>query len=315
MKAVFAGTRGSVPIANPQSVNYGGNTTCVRIVSECLPQRFALVVDAGTGFVPLSFDLLKEGVKEVSVLFSHYHPDHTQGIFLSPILFTKAIRLRLFGPIEANVGPEEMMRALMRSPYFPVDYKEVGSHITCKGFDFQRNWVCLFHPKGGMKAMNVEEYEKLLTAGKTIPIGNGKYPVNECLVVTMYKARHPESTISYRFEEKPTGKVFVFLTDHENEDGIPMSFKAHLQNADLLVMDAQYTRLMYNERTAGFGHGTADYCVRVAEEVGAKVLGLTHHNPSSTDADIEAILAEGMAKLNGSGLQIFACRDYQEVDV
>ena len=163
--------------------------------------------------------------------------------------------------------------------------------------------------------MNVEEYERIIMDGKHLPIGKGKYLVDECLVITMYKARHPESTISYRFEEKPTGKTFVFLTDHENEDGIPLALRHHLRRADLLVMDSQYKRKTYEESTAGFGHGTADYCVRVAEFVGAKKLGLTHHSPFSTDADIEAILAEGMAKLNGGDLEVFACRDYQEVDV
>ena len=315
MKVFFAGTRGSVPIANFQSVIFGGNTTCLRVMSECLPPGFALVVDAGSGFVPLSMELLKEGIKEVAVLFTHYHHDHTQGLFLSPILFIKPIKLRLFGPVEADVGPREMLRDMMKSPYFPVDAREVASHITCRGLDFPRTWVGLFHSKGGSRMINVEEYERIVAAGQHLPIGKGKYPVDECLVVTMYKARHPESTISYRFEERPTGKVFVLLTDHENEDGIPQALKAHLGGADLLVMDSQYKRKTYDESTAGFGHGTADYCVRVAKTVGAKYLGLTHHSPFSTDADIKAILAEGAVKLKGSDLEIFVCHDYQEVDV
>jgi phosphoribosyl 1,2-cyclic phosphodiesterase len=315
MKVMFYGTRGSVPISNPSSVEYGGNTTSVRIISECLPEKMALVVDAGSGFVPLSFQLLQENIEDIALLFSHYHHDHTQGLFLSPTIFIKGIRMRLFGPIESQVDPDQMMKDMMRSPYFPVDYKEVASHITCKGFDYPRTWVCLFHPIGGMKTMRVDEYERLVQAGKTIPIGSGKYAAEECLVVTMYKSRHPESTISYRFEEKPTGKVFVFLTDHENEDGIPMALRAHLQNADLLVMDAQYTRDKYQTKTAGYGHGTADYCVRVAENVDAKVLGLTHHDLTATDADVEAVLAEGRSALNGSSLQLFACRDYQTVEI
>jgi len=280
-----------------------------------LPKELALVVDAGSGFVPLSSGLLKEGIKEVTVMFSHFHHDHTQGIFLSPVLFIKAIKLRLFGPIEAGIGPREMMGNLMRSQFFPVDFSEVGSHVICTGFDFPKIWVCLFHPKGGMKTMKVDDYERLVASEKTIPIGAGKYPVGECLVITMHKSRHPESTISYRFEEKPTGKIFVFLTDHENEDGIPLSLKSHLKDASLLVMDSQYTRKSYDTANAGFGHGTADYCVRIAQGVGAKMLGLTHHNPVSTDKDVEAILAEGMTKLNGGKLEIFACRDYQEVEV
>jgi len=314
MKIQFAGTRGSVPISNPKSVRFGGNTTCLRVSSDCLPPGFALVVDSGTGFVPLSMQLLKEGIKEVSVLFTHYHHDHTQGLLLSPILFIKAVKLRLFGPVEADIGPREMLETIMKPPFFPVDYREVASHILYDKFDFPRAWVLLFHAKGGMKKLTVDEYERLTKEGKNIPIGTGKYPVSECLVVTMHKASHPESTISYRFEEKNTGKVFVFLTDHENADGLPLSLKAHLKGADLLVMDSQYSRKTYNERTAGFGHGTADYCVRTALACNAKMLGLTHHDPMSSDEAIEAVLAEGMALLpDPSVLQVFACCDYQEV--
>ncbi|GBE16765.1 hypothetical protein BMS3Abin15_00588 [bacterium BMS3Abin15] len=78
MKVKLYGTRGSVPVANSKSVQFGGNTTCVRVMSDCIPESMALIIDAGTGFVPLSNDILQEGgIEETLILFTHYHHDHT----------------------------------------------------------------------------------------------------------------------------------------------------------------------------------------------------------------------------------------------
>ncbi|HPZ07219.1 MAG TPA: MBL fold metallo-hydrolase [Candidatus Eremiobacteraeota bacterium] len=315
MKVKFYGTRGSIAISNRESIKYGGNTTCIRIYSECLPKDLVMGIDGGTGFVPMSYDILREGVvKEVVLMFTHYHHDHILGLFLSPITFMKNIKLKLFGPVDGNIGVKKMMEDFMRPPYFPVHYKEVNSHITCMNLEFPRTLVILFHPHG-YKIMNIDDFERITGSNGFIPIGKGKYPVEEFLVVTMYKSRHPEQTVSYRFEEKSTGKKFVFLTDHENEDGIPNSFKAHVEGVHLLVMDSQYSREKYDKMTAGYGHGTPDYCVRVAETLNVKKLGLTHHDPSSRDKDIEAILEEAKRASTKNDIQIFACADYEEVEV
>lgn len=315
MKIHLYGTRGSIPISNPDSKRYGGNTTCLQVISPCLPQGTVLIIDAGSGFVPASSKLLKDGVKEVMVLLTHYHHDHTGGLLLSPLTFIKSIKMTVCGVVEGGIGPKEMMKGIMKPPFFPVDFKEVGSHFSFKGFDLPRSAVIVFHPVEGCKFFNIDEYEGLLKKGKHIPVGKGKRLIDECLVVTMYKSNHPEQTISFRLEEKPTGKVFVFLTDHENSDGISNGLKAHLAKTDLLIMDSQYSREVYDLKTAGFGHGTPDYCVRVAEAVGAKRLGLTHHDPASTDADIDRILREAELAATGNEFEMFACADYQEVDV
>ncbi|GBE16764.1 beta-lactamase superfamily domain protein [bacterium BMS3Abin15] len=182
--------------------------------------------------------------------------------------------MKLCGPVENGKGAREMVEDLMRPPYFPVHCKEVRSHIDHKNFEFPKTLVTLIHPQGGYKFMNLDKYERLIRDEKFLPIGKGRYPVGECLVVTMYKSHHPEYTISYRFEEKTTGKVFVFLTDHENEAAASIEIKNHLKKVDLLVMDAQYSGKKYELRTAGFGHGTPGYCAELAKIVGAKILDL-----------------------------------------
>jgi len=329
MKVTFYGTRGSVPIANPQSVVTGGNTTCLRIESQCLPKGTWLVVDAGSGFVPLCYAALKDGIKALQLLFTHYHWDHTQGLPLGPLTFIKPIPIHVWGTVDEGLGPRDILEVSMKRPVFPVDFSEVASHFFFHKIDHPNTHVILIHPEGGVKMMDVDQFEGF--DGKPLPIGKDgrKYPRSECLVVRMMKSYHPEKTISYRFEEGPTGKVFVILTDHENQDALSTGLKAFLKDADLLAMDSQYSRAKYENQTAGFGHGTPDYCVRVALEVGAKQLGLTHHDPASTDKQVEEILAEArrffeekVAVLKEKNpnkpiplttKNIFACRDYQTV--
>jgi ribonuclease BN (tRNA processing enzyme) len=116
-----------------------------------------------------------------------------------------------------------------------------------------------------------------------------------------------------------THRVFVFLTDHENTDGIPVDLLRHLQNADLLIEDAQYADSVYRTRTAGFGHATPEYCALLATKAGVKSLGLTHHDPMASDEEVEKRVAEARAKAKELGNhklaeRIFGCACYDSYD-
>jgi ribonuclease BN (tRNA processing enzyme) len=82
-------------------------------------------------------------------------------------------------------------------------------------------------------------------------------------------------------------------------------------------MDTQYTRKKYEEFTAGWGHGTPDYTARIAKTVKAKALGLTHHDPASSDVLIDEIVETARAILAADGITIpvFGCRDYMAVEI
>ncbi|NOR86681.1 MAG: hypothetical protein GQ527_03640 [Bacteroidales bacterium] len=308
-------TRGSVPVSRSGVNKYGGNTTCLRIESECIPKGTALVIDAGTGFLPLAYDLLKEDVKPVIVLQTHYHHDHTQGFLLAPLTFIKVIPMHLYGPVQNGIGPKEAMETIMRKPFFPIDFKLVSSHFHCHKFEYPQQKVILLHPQGGVKMLNVDDYERaLLKDGLMTFASKQRFNVEECLVVRMHPSEHPEQTVSFRFEERPSNKVFCLLTDHESQDGIPMSLKNHLKDVDLLIQDVQYDEVTYQTRTAGYGHGTPKYAVRLAIAVGAKKLGLTHHDLMANDEKIDAILEEAVGCLKSDSSltadDLFACQDY-----
>jgi ribonuclease BN (tRNA processing enzyme) len=230
----------------------------------------------------------------------------------------KHIPLHFIGPIDSEIGPKKMMESLLVPPFFPVHYKKVASHFHYKGLDFPGMYVILYHPLGGQKILSNDEFEKTESSKAQINFSTSKYSLNECLVVKMFKSSHPEQTISYRFEERSTGRIGVILTDHEKQAGLPMELGTHLRGAHFIAMDSQYTEERYNHPkfpTAGFGHATPDYCATTALQVECEHLGLIHHDPESTDEDVDSILASAQRILQDSEIQVSAIEDYQEIVV
>lgn len=310
------GTRGSLPVADRNKIKHGGNTTCIGVESKCLPSDMALCIDAGTGFLPFSKIALEAGMKRLVLLHTHYHHDHTQGMLIAPPVYMDSISIEVFGPVEKSVGPREVYEKLMDPPIHPVAFGAVSHHLSFHKMENPSTKIIVTHPKGGVKMIDIEQYKKNTTLGKHIPFGSGAhFPIEECLVISMHLTDHPERTVAYRFDDKPLGKSFVFLTDEEVRASIPLSLKNFVHAADLLVQDAQYSKAIYETKTAGFGHGTPEYVVRLATECGVKRVGITHHDPLSSDADIEALVQEGCQAAQGRELEFFACCDYQSIEV
>ena len=76
LKVKFWGVRGSYPAPGAGTVRYGGNTACVEIRAG----ERTIILDAGTGIIPLGRELARRRAPEVVLLFSHLHHDHTQGL-------------------------------------------------------------------------------------------------------------------------------------------------------------------------------------------------------------------------------------------
>ena len=316
MRVKLYGTRGSTPGQPRGSHRYGGNTTCLRIISDCIPADTGFAVDAGSGFFDLSKDLLKEGTRKIATVFTHWHHDHSQGLCLAPHTFI-GDSFTIWGPQEHSVGPRQVLQRIFAPPLFPVPFAEVAHRFKFKSLESIGTQVLVIHPVGGFALLPVNTFRALETTHEQIAFRSGRFDIKECMIVRMHKTVHPEYTISYRFEERPTGRVFVFLTDQEKQSASPASLRRHLAEADLLVMDAQYAEARYLE-TAGFGHGTPEYCVQTAIDAHVGRLGLTHHDPNATDDDIDMRLAEALAYAKermGAPNSIFACADYMELDV
>lgn len=274
LKVKFWGVRGSYPTPGEGTVKYGGNTACVEV---CAGER-TIILDAGTGIIPLGRELARRHVLETVLLFSHLHHDHTQGFpFFVPAYLPNA-RLHVFGP---GGTPETLSRVLehnQSSETFPVSLRDMASSK-----DIQ----------------SVRESQVIVWGGAGVHVmdsGEGLGNDNEAVVIRIHKSyAHPGGVYAYRITWR--GKSIVYATDTEGYVGTDRRLAQFAKDTDVLIHDAQYSEEHYWGQLAGFpstqgyGHSTAAMAceVAIAAEVGQLIL--FHHDPSYSDArvgDIEA---------------------------
>ena len=107
MRVRIWGCRGSIPTPGPQTVEAGGNTSCIEI---SLDNGSVFVLDAGTGIRELGDDLLERGAREIQLLLTHLHLDHLEGLRFFGPLFDPETRIDLWGPRSPVLGLEERVR-------------------------------------------------------------------------------------------------------------------------------------------------------------------------------------------------------------
>lgn len=315
MRWISWGTRGSLPVAGRRHALHGGSTTCLEVKSDCLPSDMALVVDAGTGFLPFALALDKQ-VKRMLLLQTHYHLDHTFGFLIAPPVYNPGLKITIAGPSEHGKGPEEVYGEIMRPPHAPVPFESVKGHIEFLRIEHPTERVMVVHPLGGVTQVKASLFQKRDAAKGQISFGKkGSYDISECLVIRMMRSQHPENTFTFRFEERPTGKIGVFLTDDEARRSIPGAMKQFVSGAHVLLQDCQYFESEYDGGKAGFGHGTPEYCVNLATAGGVRRLYLTHHDPSHGDDDLERLLSEAadVAGRYGDAIYVEMAKDGMEI--
>jgi phosphoribosyl 1,2-cyclic phosphodiesterase len=278
MKITIWGCRGSITTPGPNTVRYGGNSTCLEIRSA---EGRLLVVDAGSGVRNLGKALQHESaVPEIRFFFTHPHWDHLAGFpFFEPAYSDRYTITFCSGPHAENTVRKYVSHQ-MEPPYFPVAF----SHLRAT-FNFR----C--------------EYPKM---------ENGNCPLGsiECRA---FPLNHPNGGHGYKFIEN--GKTFVFLTDNElgfsHENGMPREeYVKFCKGADVLLHDAQYTDEEY-QHTRGWGHSTYTDAARLAIDAGVKRLGLFHHDPDRTDDDLDRQLDLCRKQIHeaGSPVECFGCAE------
>ncbi|MDE0576157.1 MAG: MBL fold metallo-hydrolase [Opitutales bacterium] len=260
----FWGTRGSIACPGPDTVKYGGNTTCFEVT--CGSRR--IIIDAGTGIRALGKKImLEEGnILDTDIFFTHTHMDHIQGLpFFAP-LYNPKNNVRLHsGHLQPPYDLQGLIGTmLMKDPIFPVPSSLIEQACTFNDY----NCGQVFEPEEG-------------------------------IVIRTGKLNHPNGACGYRIEFE--GKAIAICTDTEHfEDGIDQSVVSLSHDADVMVYDSAYTEEEY-EKFKGWGHSTWQEAVKVAEAANVKQTFLFHHDPSHDDAKMDAI-AEEVAKIR-SGIR------------
>src|SRR5690606_15977587 len=127
-KIKFWGVRGSYPTPGESTIKYGGNTSCVEINAG----GKTIILDVGTGIIPLGRELVKKMTQEkrdleLLLLFSHLHHDHTQGFpFFIPAYLPKT-KLHMYGPGGTAETVKLILENNQSSETFPVSLHEMAS--------------------------------------------------------------------------------------------------------------------------------------------------------------------------------------------
>ena len=304
MKVRFWGVRGSIPTPGPDTVRYGGETTCfeIRAGSELT------ILDAGSGIRRLGLHLLKEAKGKpinAHLLMTHTHWDHIQGFPFFVPGFIPNNTFHLYGCGNTNRKLEEILAGQMEHEYSPVSLGEMGAT---------------------MKFTRISEQH---------------FEIGDIKIQTMFM-NHPGRALGYRFEHN--GNVLVFTGDHEPYDHFLSTAEEAYQidgeklsvselaidqvtsrlndklvkfaaGADLFIFDTAYTYEMYKAGRQGWGHSYPEYAVDIAMRAGAKRLALTHYDPLETDKEVDAKIKHTRQLIRdlGSGIEYFGAQVDLEV--
>ncbi|RPJ23199.1 MAG: MBL fold metallo-hydrolase [Chloroflexi bacterium] len=279
LRVKFWGVRGSYPTPGVGTVKYGGNTACVEIRTG----ERTIILDAGTGIIPLGRELARRSALEVVLLFSHLHHDHTQGFpFFVPAYMPNA-RLHIFGPGGTPETLSQVLEHNQSSETFPVSLRDMASSKDIQSV--RESQVILWDEAG------VRVAESTAGAG------------NDAILIRIHKSyAHPGGVYVYRITWH--GKSVVYATDTEGYVGMDRKLAQFAKDADVLIHDAQYSEEHYWGQlagfpsTQGFGHSTVAMACEVAAAAEARQLILFHHDPSYTDTRVAGMEAAAQARFN-----------------
>ena len=249
LRLKFWGVRGSIACPGPNTVRYGGNTSCVEV--RC--GQDLLILDAGTGLRELAESIEQERPLKANLFLTHTHLDHVCGLPFFQPLFNPSTNLKIWG---GHLPPDRPIRQvldlLMMDPLWPIQLDDLKAEVTFHNF----------------------------VAGDTL------VPINGIDVKTV-ALNHPNGATGYRIDYR--GKSVCYITDTEHfADRIDENIVRLVNNADILIYDSTYTPADYKNRI-GWGHSTWEEGIKLAKRAGVKKFVVFHHNPEHDDDDMDLI--------------------------
>jgi phosphoribosyl 1,2-cyclic phosphodiesterase len=283
MKIKVWGARGSIPAPGPETMRYGGNTSCVELT---LSDGSTLILDAGTGIRNLG---LARGERELTdqpihILLTHLHLDHIQGLMFFAPLFRPTSEITIWGPASPEASLLDRVARYISAPLAPVEVRELPSAVS-------------------FRETEPLEWE----------IGPAR--------VRAQAVNHRGPTLGYRIEDGDVS--LCYIPDHEPGLGAPLgeldddwiSGFDLARGATMLIHDCQYTDQEYPNHI-GWGHSPVSDALGFARRVDAGQLLLFHHDPLHTDEFLDGLHADVVSlweRLGGHAEQVELASERREL--
>ena len=260
MKVRIWGTRGSIATPGPESVRYGGNTSCVEVRAR---DDSLLVLDAGTGVRRLG-DTIRPALGRVDILLTHLHLDHIQGLGFFEPLFMPDLPVHIWGPSSTTEDLQQRLQRYLSPPLFPVHLRDVPCRLVLHDavslrefragpFEVQAELVC--HP------------------GPTVG----------------FRVREGGATLAYLPDHEPALGSPGFPDETDWTSGYPIA-----RDADLLIHDAQWSDDEYR-RHVGWGHSSISQVLAFARAARVKTLVPFHYDPGHSDDRLDGLWEKATA--------------------
>lgn len=245
------GARGSHSVSSPLFCRYGGHTPCVSMETD----RGLIILDAGSGIAALSDRLIaRRTIPPMTLLFTHFHLDHLMGLTAFKPLFKKGVRMTLMAASTVARNWPRALKTLFHEPFWPVNPLNSGARVRIRP----------------------------LPAASRQPLSLYGIQIFWCPIW------HPNGCVSYKL--KTPRRVIVLASDREmGRKDLDRRFIAFCRGADLLLHDSQFTPEELPQRR-GWGHSSWEQAARVAAQARVGKLILTSHDPSRSDAQVDALL-------------------------
>jgi phosphoribosyl 1,2-cyclic phosphodiesterase len=290
VKVSLWGTRGSIASAGPETMRYGGNTSCVEVEAG---DGTIVILDAGTGIRRTGASY--ETPRRLDVLLTHLHMDHIQGLGFFGPFFDPDFEVHVWGPPSATQDLRTRLTRYFSPPLFPVRLRDVDSGLELHDVPLGPFQV------GGLTIVGAAVIHPGQTLGYRVTDASTRRSSEEG-TTDAGGATSGDRASSDGRATAGSAPTLAYIPDHEPALGLgdfpgPPDWTSGFdiaKAADLLVHDAQYTDDEYTSRV-GWGHSRLSDAVALAASAGSRRLVTFHHDPAHDDTFLDGMLEQGRA--------------------
>jgi phosphoribosyl 1,2-cyclic phosphodiesterase len=265
VKIKIWGARGSIPSPGPETLRYGGNTSCVQVT---LSDGTIIVLDAGTGIRSLGLALAGP-VPRINILLTHLHLDHIQGLMFFAPAFRPQSEMSIWGPEAPEASLRDRIARYISAPLSPVEIRELPCDVR---------FMDAPHVEWDIGPARIRA-ASITHRGPTLG----------------YRITEGDTSLCYIPDHEPALGTTLDDLDPAWISGYDLAC-----GASLLIHDCQYTDGEYPDHV-GWGHSRMTDALMFAHRVEAERLLLFHHDPLHTDDFLDVLHGSAMTGWDALG--------------